>query len=175
MKNRAVAWGALAALLALVFGGAVGQAKTNTILNAGAWEAFGGTTSKNQPICGMSTEVATHYLGVKRITGKAGFGIQMGTGQWKLSNGLKHQVIMNFDSNPAWSLTGTAFHFDDGDAGLEIILSDDRIDAFLREFRGSSRLNVKFPDANFADWQLSLGGSSAVTDAFLNCLRTLPR
>lgn len=156
-------------LLAALLAASSVLAETRTLLRSGIWEAFGGTTSKGNPICGMSAEVNTRYFGIKRIAGDDIITIQLGTSQWKLDRGEKKQVRLIFDSNAPWNAPGTGMHFDDGDPGLEFNVSQAEVANFMREFRMSGQLVVQFPDANFPDWKLSLSGSSAVSDAFQQC------
>ena len=172
MKIRgALALSALAVTASLALASAL--AETKTLVRSGPWEAFDGTTSKGNPICGMSTEVDTNYFGIKRIGSDGTITIQLGTGRWKLTDGQKMGLNMIFDANPVWRATGTGMHFDDGDPGLEFIINQTETENFMREFRQSAWLVVKFPDGNFADWKLSLSGSSTVNDAFVRCARRL--
>ena len=53
--------------------------------------------------------------------------------------------------------------------GITFTINQGEVANFMREFRMSGQLVVQFPDANFADWKLSLSGSSAVSDAFQQC------
>ena len=43
------------------------------------------------------------------------------------------------------------------------------------EFRGGNSLRVQFAGSDAAEWSLSLAGSNAVTDAFLQCIEGLTR
>lgn len=149
------------------------MAQTRTIVRAGTWEAFGGTTSKGIALCGMSTEANTRYFSIKRQSGSDVLSVQLGTPQWKLTDGERKQVRLAFDARTARSSAGVGIHFDDGDPGLEFAVSATEIEEFLREFRASAQLTVQFPDANFPDWKVPLSGSSAVADAFQQCVRRL--
>jgi hypothetical protein len=160
-------------LLAVLLSACSASAETRTLLRSGIWEAFGGATSKGNPICGMSAEVNTRYFGIKRIAGDDMVTIQLGTPQWKLDRGEKKQVRLIFESNSPWNAPGTGMHFDDGDPGLEFTINQGEVANFMREFQMSGQLVVQFPDANFPDWKLSLSGSSAVRDAFSQCTRHL--
>ena len=169
MNGRGMFNVAAGGLLTALLAASSVSAETRTLLRSGTWETFGGTTSKGNPICGMSAEVNTRYFGIKRIAGDEIVTIQLGTPQWKLERGEKKQVRLIFDSNSPWNAPGTGMHFDDGDPGLEFTINQGEVANFMREFRMSGQLVVQFPDANFADWKLSLSGSSAVSDAFQQC------
>jgi hypothetical protein len=82
-------------------------------------------------------------------------------------------VRIVFDTNTPRDSSAVGMHFEDGDAGLEFYIEQAETENFLQEFRKSSRLLVQFPDGNFADWKLSLAGSTAVSDAYQQCLRKL--
>ena len=166
---HSVLGGILSAML--VVGPAMAQ--TKTIVRAGTWEAFGGSTSKGAALCGMSTETNTRYFSIKRVGGSDVMSVQLGTPQWKLTDGERKQVRLAFDSKAARSSAGVGMHFDDGDPGLEFAVPAAEIEEFLREFRAGTQLTVQFPDANFPDWKVPLSGSSAVADAFQQCAKRL--
>jgi hypothetical protein len=145
-------------------------AETVLITRSGAWQAFGGTTTSGRPVCGVSQSDEGRYFGLKFYAGDSTFTVQIGGKGWQLENGARQKLQMALDGNPPWTATGTAMHFNDGDAGLEFTINRSEIDKFAAEFRTSSSLGVRFTDWNQAGWSLSLAGSNAVTDAFLGCI-----
>ena len=149
------------------------RAETKTLASAGTWEAFGGTTTKGRPVCGVSQEVGGRYFGLKLFSGGNTFTIQLGTKEWKLADKAKIKVVLRFDANKPWNATGTAFHFDDGDSGLQFDVNKSEVTQFMSEFRASAALRLEFVNSNLADWSLSLAGTGGVSDAFLNCNRGL--
>lgn len=164
-----VRWGSFAfALVAMAVGA---SAETSTLSRAGSWEAFGGTTTGGRGVCGISAEPAGRYFGLKLFAGGQTFTVQMGTLAWKLDNGTKVPLTLRFDNNPTWRVTGTAFHFDDGDAGLQFDVAE--IDTFTREFRDSSTLHIVFEDHALAQWIMGLEGTMAVNSAFQSCKKSL--
>jgi len=148
-------------------------ADTKSLARAGSWEAFGGTTSGGRGVCGISAEPGGRYFGLKLFAGGKTFTIQMGTSQWKIEKGTKVPLTLRFDSNPIWRATGTAFLFDDGDAGLQFDVNRDEMGNFAREFRTSSQLVVQFENNRFPQWIMGLQGTMAVDSAFQNCTSTL--
>jgi hypothetical protein len=167
-------WGVIAAMaFAAIATATAALADTKTLARAGSWEAFGGTTTTGRGVCGISAEPAGRYLGLKLFAGGQTFTIQMGTNAWKLDNGRKVPLTLRFDSNPTWRATGTAFHFDDGDAGLQFDVNREEIDNFAREFRNSSTLRIVFQDNVLPEWIMGLEGTMAVNSAFQTCLRGL--
>ena len=92
---------------------------------------------------------------------------------WRIDNGAKLKIAMNFDGNATWNATGTGFHFDDGDPGLEFTVQVGEANQFLAEFRNSARLRMQFPGSMTPDLMLSLGGTGALMDPLLACIRNL--
>ena len=150
-----------------------GKAETNLITQAGAWQAFGGTTTGGRPLCGVSQSSNDHYFGLKYYAGDPTFTIQVGARTWHLENGAKQKLQMIMDARTPWNVTGAGMHFNDGDAGLEFSINRAEIDKFAAEFRGSSVLRLRFTVTDAAEWSLSLAGSNAVTDAFIQCITGL--
>jgi hypothetical protein len=148
-------------------------AETNLITQAGAWQAFGGTTIGGRPLCGVSQSSNDHYFGLKYYARDPTFTIQVGAKTWRLENGAKQKLQMIMDGHAPWNVTATGMHFNDGDAGLEFSVNRAEIDQFAAEFRSSSSLRLRFAGDDAAEWSLSLAGSNAVTDAFLQCITGL--
>jgi hypothetical protein len=165
---------AKAAALAVCLAASGVAAETSLITKSGAWQAFGGTTTSGQPVCGVSQSVGERYFGLKYFSGDSTFTIQLGQKSWRIENGAKQKLLMILDGNRPWTATGTGMHFNDGDAGLEFTISRNELDQFAVEFRSSSSLRVQFT-ADAAEWALSLAGSNAVTGAFLQCIEGLTR
>lgn len=174
MKKLFVAGvGALAACLLASLLASLGHAETKTLAQAGSWTAFGGTTTgKGQGVCGISAEPGGRYFGLKLFAGDDTFTIQMGTNAWKLTDGGKVELTMQFDAHQMWRARGTAFHFTDGDAGLEVSVNRNELDRYQLEFRNSSQLQIKFKGV-LPDWRLGLEGTNAVNTAFQTCVRNL--
>jgi hypothetical protein len=160
------------ALGLLAISGSV-SADTKTLARAGSWEAFGGTTINGRGVCGVSAEPAGRYFGLKLFAGGTTFTIQMGTKEWKLENGTKLPLTLRFDNNSPWTATGTVFHYEDGDAGLQFTVKREEIDTFAQEFRASSTLRIQFENNMPAPWVLGLEGTMAVNSAFQNCMKSL--
>jgi hypothetical protein len=163
----------IATLAALLAASPLAQADTHALASSGSWRAFGGTTNSGRPVCGVSMNVEDRYFGVKYFSGEPTFTIQMGTGAWTVSNGEKIAVRMTFDTQSPWNASGTGMHFSDGDAGVEFDIQQGQLDAFLREFRGSARLRLEFPNRGVADWQLALAGVSVVSEAMQDCVKKI--
>jgi hypothetical protein len=166
---------AKAAALAVGLAASGAAAETSLITRAGAWQAFGGTTTSGRPVCGVSQSAGERYFGLKYYSGDSTFTIQMGAKSWHIENGAKQKLQMILDGNRPWTATGTGMHFNDGDAGLEFTISRNELDQFSAEFRSSSSLRVQLSGSDSAEWSLSLAGSNAVTGAFLQCIEGLTR
>jgi hypothetical protein len=150
-------------------------AETSLITKAGAWQAFGGTTTGGRPVCGVSQSAGDRYFGLKFYSGDTTFTIQTGAKTWRTENGAKQKLRMVLGGNPPWTATGTGMHFNDGDAGLEFTINRSEIDQFAAQFRNSDSLRIQLSNADAEVWSMSLAGSNAVTDAFLQCIQGLTR
>ena len=170
MTGRVFAKATALAVCLAAFGAA---AETSLITKAGAWQAFGGTTSSGRPVCGVSQSAGERYFGLKYYSGDSTFTIQMGAKSWRIENGAKRELQMILDGNRPWTATGVGMHFNDGDGGLEFAISRDKLDQFAVEFRNSSSLRVQFSSLDSAEWTFSLAGSNAVSGAFLQCIEGL--
>jgi len=166
---------ATAAALAVCLAACSAAAETSLITRAGAWQAFGGTTSSGRPVCGVSQSAGERYFGLKYYSGDSTFTVQMGAKSWRIDNGARQELQMILDGNRPWIATGTGMHFNDGDGGLEFTISRNELDQFAAEFRSSSSLRVQFSGSDAAEWSLSLAGSNAITGAFLQCIEGLTR
>jgi hypothetical protein len=182
MRSRVLAAAALVAG-ATGFSGAAG-AEIQTMVRAGSWEAFSGTTDpragtdqKSRKVCGVSQITADNrYVSIKFFEGDATFTMQLGWRLWRVNHGDRQQVVVTMDANPSWSAKDAAgMHFKDGDAGLELTVRTSQLDDFMREFRNAGRLRLQFPGSGAEDWNVTLNGSSAVTDAFDRCRRGMGR
>jgi hypothetical protein len=148
----------------------VALAETTTLARSGAWEVFGGTTTKtNRALCGMSSETDGRYFGMKLFSGDQTFTIQLGRSAWKIENGNKQKVQLRFDGNSPWNADGTGMHFDDGDAGLEFTVERAELATFMKEFRQSAALYVSFTGSNAKPWTIGLDGTNALADTFQQC------
>jgi hypothetical protein len=165
--------GIIAAMAVLALTAADASADTKALARAGSWEAFGGTTTQGRGVCGISAEVNKRYFGMKLFAGNDTFTIQLGTGAWTVTDGEKIDITMRLDNNPIWRATATAFHFEDGDAGLQYTINRAELDNFAREFRNSSTLKLQFQGGRFPDWVMGLEGTMAVNGAFQTCVRGL--
>src|SRR5437879_2961239 len=125
----------LVALAAVVIAAAApaAEAETKIIASSGSWVAFGGTTDKGKPVCGVSQSAGDVYFGFKFFDGNETYTIQVGNKAWRIDNGTKLKVTMNFDGNATWNATATGFHFNDGDPGLEFTVNVKERNRFLTE------------------------------------------
>ena len=165
----------LAALAAVVVTAVApaADAETKIIARSGSWVAFGGTTDKGKPVCGVSQTAGDVYFGFKFFDGNETYTIQVGNKAWRIDNGTKLKVAMTFDGDATWNATATGFHFNDGDPGLEFTVNVNERNQFLTEFRDSAQLRMRFPGSMTADLVLGLNGTGALMDPLLACIRNL--
>jgi hypothetical protein len=163
----------IAATAAFLLTSASCFADTQVLARFGAWQAFGGTTNSNRPVCGMSSSGNGKYFGVKYFSGENTLTIQLGNSSWTVKNGVKVKVEMRFDQESPWNATAIGMHFSDGDAGLEFDIRRNQLDQFMREFRGANQIVVRFPGEDVSSWNGSLQGTDGVSSNFVRCVRNM--
>ena len=161
--------------LAAMTASAPARADVTTFAKAGVWEAYGGTSNDGQGLCGVSTRGGGKWIGVKYYKGDESITIQLSNTAWTVTDGDKVSVVMRFDDESPWRAKGTAFHMRDGDAALEFSINEDQLATFMREFRQSDFMIIRFPDSKVEDWRANLAGTSKVADSMSECLRVLKR
>lgn len=161
------------AVLASLLTAATAQAETKTLAEAGGWKAFGGTTNKGIPVCGVSTSPKGRYFGLKFYSGDDTFTVQMSDKEWDIKDESKYPLTMRFDSHDEWKATGAGMHFNDGDPGLEYEIRKSELDNFSREFGSSRKLRFRFRDKSMEEWTLDLNGVEEVKSEFERCNRKL--
>lgn len=162
----------MASLLAVCLHASIGHAETKVIAKAGSWQAFGGTARDGTGVCGISAEVGNRYFGLKQFAGQNSFDIQMSEKTWQLAKDQKVGLTLQYDTQPTWRATATAFRFDDGDPGIEFAINRSELDRFRREFRDSSLMLIRFGGL-LPEWRLGLEGTSAMNGPLENCIRSL--
>jgi len=150
------------------------QADTTVFARAGAWQAFGGTSTDGTRVCGVSTSWPDNrYFGLKYYKGDNTFTVQLGSPKWSIDNGAKQRVVMQIDENAQWTGTATGMHFGDQTAGLEFEIARPQLVRFIEQFRHGETLYVSFPGTNASDWTATLEGTNAVTTSFGNCISAM--
>jgi hypothetical protein len=170
MKLVSLTFGS-ACVLAVGMGGA--GAEVTTFARAGGWRAFGGTTDSGKMVCGVSTQGGGRWFGIKYFHNDDALTIQLSKDTWKVKDGVKVRVEMQFDRETPWTARATSFHMRDGDAALEFEVPSRAIGQWLSEFRRSNTLYVRFPDSNVDDWRAGLAGTSEIADRMGDCLRAM--
>ena len=145
------------------------HAETRTLAEAGSWKAFGGTTNKGVPVCGVSTGQQDRYFGLKFYSGDDTFTIQISDKDWRIKDGRKYRLSMRLDDHPEWEATASGMHFGDGDPGLEYEIRRQELKNFVREFGNSRRLRLRFRDGDMDNWTLDLNGVDEVKAEFEAC------
>jgi hypothetical protein len=148
-------------------------ADVRVLARVGSWSAFGGTADNGRATCGLSTSGEGKYFLIKYFYGNDTFTIQLGSDSWKIANGGKQKLTMRFDDNPAWGATGTGFHFNGGQAALELSVNKNQLRAFMAQFRASNALRVTFDGTSVSGWFVSLAGTNAVSQVFAQCILNL--
>ncbi len=151
------------------------QAEVKTFARAGGWSAFGGTSDNNKLVCGVSTQGGGRWFGIKYFQNNSHMTVQLSKDSWKVTDGTKINLQMQFDRVSPWTVTATAFHMSDGDAALEFQIPRSKLDQWLGEFRAGSALYVRFPNSSVEDWRANLSGTSEIADKMGACLAAMNR
>ena len=146
------------------------RAEMKVLAEAGAWQAFGGTTETGKPACGVSTTGGGKWMAVKYYKGDESLTIQLSSSAWTVTDDTTIAITMAFDEESPWSARATAFHMPDKDAALEFAIKADQIGPFMEEFRKSDTLVVGFPNDKVEDWQANLNGTNAVAAGMISCV-----
>ncbi|MGC8470325.1 MAG: hypothetical protein ACP5NI_10510 [Acetobacteraceae bacterium] len=142
-------------------------AAVHTTATAGAWNAFRGTATDGHPLCGVSTfdDPPGSAVLIKYFRGDTHLVVQLEKQSWAIPRGAHVPVRLRFDQYSAWTARATG-------AGrfLELTVGDHEIRRFLREFRLSYRLTVRFPAGNEPRWHTDLTGTNAIVADFADCV-----
>lgn len=149
------------------------SAGVTTIKSSGGWEAFGGRSSDNRKLCGMSASGGGRWIGVKYFEGEDSLIIQLSKPTWRVKNGNHIDVTMQFDRESPWKAQARAFHMDDGDGAVQFFIGRDQIANWTKEFWQSDTLLVRFPGSEVEDWQADLSGTQEVVEAMVLCLQAI--
>ncbi len=164
----------LAALAALVALPGLVLAETRTLGRFGSWEVFGGTSDDGQPLCGVSTNLTDgRYFGLKYWNGRDRFIIQLVNPNWRLDEGLRVPVSLQFDNQSPWNANAVAHAGGNAGAFVEFNVPFGRLDQFLREFRLAEKALLTFPGGQDRPWGIGLTGSNAASQAMDSCIKAL--
>ena len=159
--------GAALGLAVLGLGPGAARAAVHTTATAGPWNAFRGTATDGHPLCGVSTfdDPPGSAVLIKYFRGDTHLVVQLEKQSWAIPRGSHVPVRLRFDRYSAWTARATG-------AGrfLELTVGDHEIRRFLREFRLSYRLTVRFPAGNEPRWHTDLTGTDAITADFADCV-----
>jgi hypothetical protein len=164
----------LAALWIVCLVGAA-NAKTSILARSGDWEAFGGTTTDELPVCGISTSPEGKYFGLKSFSGKSTFTIQISVKEWPVKDKSKYPLTMRFDTRRPWTATATGMHFPDGDPGMEYDIAKGELDMFMREFANGKQVAIQFKQKGLAALRLGIADVGAIVDQFTSCNRDMKK
>ncbi|MEO8557716.1 MAG: hypothetical protein ABI439_01550 [Rhodospirillales bacterium] len=170
MKIRMIA---VLAMVAACLTASAAVAAVRVLSQVGDWQAYGGTATDGKATCGLSTRGSGKYFSVKYFYGNSTFTIQMGSDSWKITDRGKQKLTMRFDSNPVWKATGSGFHFNNGQAALELTVNKDQLGGFMAEFRASNALRMTFEGTNASGWYVSLSGTNAISQVFARCIQSM--
>jgi hypothetical protein len=151
---------------------AAAAAQMQTYFHAGPWDAFSGRGNNGGAVCGMGNTDPTdnRRLSLRFDIGGADTTFSASKPNWSIPDSTRISVVVQVGLNTPWILQATG----SGDS-IGWTLDQSGMQAFDRQFRGSSSMTVTFPDGNEPPWRLSLAGSTAISETFARCVRDLTR
>jgi len=170
---RSVIVPCIAAFALACFAASSVSAEVVTFKRSGGWEAFGGRSNDNRKVCGVSASGGGRWLGVKYYEGDDGLTLQLSKSTWTVRNGAQINIKMQFDYESPWTARARAFHMENGDGAIQFTVGRKQIPQWLKEFRDSNALYVRFPQSDVEDWQADLAGTEEIVDALGLCLQAM--
>ena len=146
-----------------------------TFERSGGWEAFGGRSDNGRKLCGVSASGGGRWFSIKYFDADDHLTVQLSKDTWKVRNNTQIDILMKFDNESPWKARATAFHMNNGDAALQFTISSQQIRQWIREFRESYVLYVRFPNSKVEDWQADLTGTQQIADAMIQCLQVMSK
>ena len=136
---------------------------------SGHWTALHGLTERGRDTCGLGTFSATtkSTVVVRYVSGQ-GFSVVLDKGDWDAGETKAVEVSIQFDQHAAWK--GKAVGHD---GGLVLLVDDDVVVSFLRQFRSSAMMSVHAEGLDTESWAVSLEGSLGALDAMNECISIL--
>ncbi|WPB85401.1 hypothetical protein [Sediminicoccus rosea] len=148
------------------------SAQTRTIAQAGGWTAFGGTTERGTPTCGLDAQDANrtrHFL-IQFYQGNRHLDVRLIRPHWAIPANTDIPVRIVIDGNAPWSATASG-------TNREVkwtIPTGPVMARFEAAFRRGNAMRVEFMTGTEPPWTFNLAGTNAIMEAFVTCLRALP-
>jgi len=150
--------------------GSSADAEVVTLKRVSGWTAFGGRSDNDRKLCGVLATGGGRFFSIKYFEGDSNLTIHLSKNTWKVGNNLQIDLTMQFDDESPWRARATTFHMNDGDAALEFNIGSKQISQWIREFRDSNVLYIRFPSSNIEDWQADLTGTRQIAETMAACL-----
>lgn len=139
---------------------------------AGSWDAFSGTDTSGNTVCGVGTTIPTdnRSLSIRYQIGGDGVLFQAKKPGWNIPAGTQLSVVLQIGLDTPWNMQGT------GNAqSVEWTLSREAMPTFDAQFRRASSMTMTFPSGNEPPWTLGLSGSTAISNVFGRCVNDMAR
>jgi hypothetical protein len=153
------------------------KAQMKAFDGAGYWEASAGMNDRGGRMCELSTHGTNWLFALKFTAGKVPFFHIINANWHNLPNGQTVRVNVQIDGNGVgWTMPATAFDSD----GLEYQVPPTRRDngelwfVYMVSLMSEGQtMTVSFPDGTTQPWRLSLTGSRAAMQSFMQCGKVL--
>jgi len=149
------------------------SADVTTIMRAGGWEAYGGRSTDDVKVCGISATGGGRWLGVKYYDGDNHLTIQLTKNTWRIPAGRQFEVYMQFDNEVPWQARATSFYMPNVGDALQFKLNKKDIEHWFSEFVASNSLYLRFPNSYVEDWEADLSSSHQIAQAMIYCLEVM--
>lgn len=160
---------AVGLLVAGVMASRPADAELRTLLTAGLWTAYGGTTDSQRAVCGIGTTGADgRHIAIEQASGETGIEVILEKPSWVIPDNTQIEIMFQIDSNqgPLSQAVGSG-------SRIVIRMPFDASIGFMRGIRYGRQIKVFFPSGNELPWTGGLKGTSAAIDAFNDCRASL--
>jgi hypothetical protein len=150
--------------------GATAHAQFRTYYHVGNWDAFSGQGTDGKWVCGVGTTNPTdnRSFSIRFIIDGDSVLFEAKKPTWSIPANTQLPVVMQVGLNTPWNMQA-------GGDGQTIQWTMDRgtMQTFDQQFRAASSMTLSFPTGNEPPWTVSLGGSTAISNAFGRCVTDL--
>jgi hypothetical protein len=143
------------------------HADTMHIGESGYWTAFGGTSDKGTPVCGISTLGSQRALLIKWFKGEDKLTAQIFKDTWHMREGANVPIRMQLGGYSPWAATALGRGEE-----LEFAIPVRNVAQFEREVRSSSKLRISFSGSE-SDWEGQLAGAGEMMSLMVRCMQVL--
>jgi hypothetical protein len=159
-------WPSVFALLAAAFLAKSAAAEVTELAVVGPWRAFHAANDDGRSLCGISQFSNGLSLFIKFNSEREAF-IHLGKTGWSVPKGVRINIAFVVDGNRVLELP---FVPTDDPGLIEGNLVPEQAASLIDRFSLGNHMQVRFLTGNEGVWDVPLGGSYRITQAFLQCV-----